>query len=160
MKSKSILEMFSIQKLIKKIKFLSKPNNSKKVLFLLGFLIVLFFIYKYYLKEGFENSPEDLEEKISGNKSAVLFYADWCGHCKKIKPVWDELKRKIDLDNNNIKLMKVECGKPTEKKEHADIMKKYDIKGYPTIITFKDGVGTEYTGNRDKDSMYEIFTKL
>ena len=78
MKGKSILDMFSLNKMTKKIKFLTKPNNFKKVIFLVGFLIVLFMIYKYYLKEGFEGSPDDLEDEVSGQKTVVLFHADWC----------------------------------------------------------------------------------
>jgi hypothetical protein len=35
--------------------------------------------------------------------------------------------------------MKVECGKPNENEAHAELMKKYDIKGYPTIIVLKAG---------------------
>lgn len=149
MKKNSILDIFSLEKITKKIKFLSKPSNLKKVLCLIGFLLILILFYKFYLKEGFETSPEDLEDKIAGKKSLVLFYADWCGHCKKFIPEWDKLSESWENDNNNIKLFKVECGKPNENKEHLEIMEKYNIKGYPSIMIFENGSASEYTGNRD-----------
>lgn len=157
---KSIMSMLSLDKVTKKIKFLSKPNNMKKVLILLGFLLVLFAIYKYYLKEGFESTPEDLEDKIAGQKSAVLFHADWCGHCKKFIPQWDKLSSTWEEQGNDVKLFKVECGKPSEKKEHSEIMEKYNIKGYPTIMIFNNGSATEYTGNRDISAISEHLKQL
>ena len=149
MKGKSILDMFSLNKMTKKIKFLTKPNNFKKVIFLLGFLIVLFMFYKYYLKEGFEGSPDDLEDEVSGQKTVVLFHADWCGHCKNFVPQWDKLTSSWENQESDVKIMKVECVKPNEKKEHSEIMEKYNIKGYPTILIFDNGSHTEYTGDRD-----------
>ena len=101
---KSIMSMLSLDKVTKKLKFLSKPNNIKKVLILLGVLLVLFAIYKYYLKEGFESTPGELEDKIAGQKSAVLFHADWCGHCKKFIPQWDKLTSTWEEQGSDVKL--------------------------------------------------------
>lgn len=154
------LIMKPLQKIQKKITFLSKPKNVPKVLFLVGLLLILYLIYHFLLsKEGFESTPETLEDDIAPQKSMVLFHADWCGHCKKFMPTWDELSSKWNESQNEMKFIKVECGKSAENPEHAEIMKKYNIKGYPTILVFENGKSTEYNQGRDKSSI-ETFLKL
>ena len=150
-------------KLQKKITFLTKPKNFNKVLVLVGLLIVLYLIHRFFLsKEGFESPAEDLEDNVAAQKSVVLFYADWCGHCKKFMPTWDEISTELNDSQSTTKFMKVNCGKPDENEAHAAIMQKYKIKGYPTILTFENGEATEYNGDRSLDGFkslldWEIF---
>lgn len=149
-----LIKLFSIDKLVKKFKFLTKSNNIHKVLFLLGFLFVLFLIHKYFLsKEGFESQPQDLEETVASKKSMVLFHANWCGHCKKLMPEWDKLSNKWNDAQDNVQFIKVECGNPKENEEHKKIMEKYNIQGYPTIYVFENGKGREYTKSRQINEM-------
>lgn len=140
----------SFNKIQKKIKFLTKPNNINKVLMLIGILLLLFLVHKLFLsKEGFESSTEDLEENIGGQKkAAVLFYADWCGHCKKFMGEWDKLSKDVNDVQENVKIIKVNCGNPDKNKEHKRIMDKHSIEGYPTIKIFENGKESEYNGNR------------
>ena len=137
-----------------RIKSILKPNNLPKLLFMLIILFILYFIYEKYLKEGFESKSEELEEKLGSGKQAVLFYADWCGHCKKLKPIWDETAKEINVDGT--KMIKVNCGDGTDSDKKT--MEKYSIDGYPTIIIFNDGEPTPYTGKRTKDDLKEIFS--
>jgi protein disulfide-isomerase-like protein len=147
-------------KLQKKLKFLTKPKNGQKVLLLLAILFILFLAHKYILsKEGFASTPENLEDDVAPQKSMVLFHADWCGHCKKFMPTWDSLSSKWNDSQKNVKLMKVDCGKPAENEAHAELMKKYNIKGYPTILVFENGNFTEYEGARSEADI-ETFLKL
>ena len=151
---KQIYSYLSINKLKKKINFLMKPKNSQKVMFLIGFLILLFLLHHFYLaKEGFESSPEDLEDNVSGQESIVLFYADWCGHCKKFMPQWDSLSSSINESNKKVKMMKVNCSKPSENEKQAQLMEKYKVQGYPTIIKVKNNQAQEYNGKRTKEDL-------
>ena len=151
---KSVLGLFSLKKLMKKVKFLTKGNNMNKVLLLISILLVLYLVYNRYLKEGFETQAEDLEETLaSEDKCLVLFHAEWCGHCKKLMPEWDEAASEINAMESGVKLRKVECGKPGENESHKMLMEKYSIQGYPTIKYFENGEAKEYTGERSKDGL-------
>ena len=157
MAKNSILSMLSIKKFQKKIQFLTKPKNINKVLFLVGVLIVLFLIHKFYLsKEGFESSPEELENNISGQKTLVLFHADWCGHCKTLMPIWDETSGEINESETDARLIKVNCGDPQNNEQHKMLMEKYSIQGYPTIKIFENGNVKEYEGPRTKEGIKEF----
>uniref|UniRef100_A0A6C0KMK1 Thioredoxin domain-containing protein n=1 Tax=viral metagenome TaxID=1070528 RepID=A0A6C0KMK1_9ZZZZ len=162
MNQKKLLSAFSIKKLQKKINFLMKPKNSQKVLLLVGILLALYLVHRFYLaKEGFESSPQNLESDVASQKSMVLFYADWCGHCKKFMPEWNKLSSLWnDKSDKNVKMMKVNCGNASEDKTQADIMEKYNIKGYPTILVFENGTATEYSGGRKSSELEEYLNSL
>ena len=59
----------------------------------------------------------------------VKFYAPWCGHCVKLAPTWSKLANEIN--NPNIVIAKVDL---TQNK-----LPMLDIKGFPTLILFKNG---------------------
>ena len=121
---KSLFELVSLKTLSKKIKFLTKPSNINKVLFLIALLLGLYFLYSRYLNEGFEVKAESFEDEISSNeKTLVMFYADWCGHCKKLKPTWDEVSKEVnENEDSNVKMVKVNCGDPNKNEKHKYIM--------------------------------------
>ena len=157
MGKKSVSTMFSMNTLQKKFTFLTKPKNINKVLFLVGILIILFMLHKFYLsKEGFESNPEELEDNVSSQKSLVLFYADWCGHCKNFMPTWDKISKTVNENKSGAKLIKVECGKPQENEGHKMIMEKYSIEGYPTIKYFENGNAKDYEGPRTEEGIVEF----
>ena len=138
---------------IKQLKGLVAPKNLPRLIILLVILFVLYFVYEKYLKEGFTNTvtSDDIETHVKSGTKLVLFYADWCGHCKKIKPVWDETSKEVNVDE--IKMIKVNCGEGSDKDQA--IMKKYNIDGYPTIIKFVNGKAQLYQGDRDSESFKE-----
>jgi thiol-disulfide isomerase/thioredoxin len=138
---------------IKLVKSIFSSKNMPTLVIILAILLILYYVYTTYLKEGFESV--DLEEEIKKGNTLVLFYADWCGHCKKIKPIWKEAEDEIDEDEDK-KMIKINCG--DKKKEHQAIAEKYNIDGYPTIILFKDGKPTQYKGPRTKDGFIEALS--
>ena len=58
--------------------------------------------------------------------SLVMFYAPWCGHCKKLLPEYEEAARTL-LNEHDIKLYKIDG---TVEKTTAD---KYSVNGWPTL---------------------------
>ena len=157
MAKKAFVDSNIMKNIQKKIRFLINPKNLYKLIILITILIALYAFKKYFLqKEGFEATPETFETEIANKNGLVLFYADWCGHCKSFMPQWDELSTEIDGKGGDIKIMKVNCGEPTKNSVHKGLMEKFDIKGYPTIKKIdSSGTVTEYEGERSKSKILE-----
>ena len=134
----------SLGKMFKKI-------NLPRVLILLLVLILLALIYKTFLKEGFETTCEELPSKLNKDKQLVLFYANWCGHCKKMKPDWDSASQEV----GNEKMIKVDVGEGTS--EQKKMMEKYDVQGFPTILVFENGEYVSKHEERSKESFLDFF---
>lgn len=82
------------------------------------------------IKEEKDNVLEDLNEtrKLGKNiPSFVLFYAEWCGHCKALMPEWKKLEEKTD--HSKINIVKISC---VEKQDECKKIKL--VNGYPTIL--------------------------
>jgi len=153
---------FNLKKMIsskiKNIQILLKPSNLPKLLFLLIILLGLYYIYTTYLKEGFTQDlePSKLETEIQTGKKLVLFYADWCGHCKKLKPTWDETEK--EMNKTEKKMLKINCSEQDDEQLN-ELMGQYNVKGYPTIILFVDGQPTPYDGERTAEAFKEALSK-
>ena len=126
-----------------------KKSNLPKLFVLVLILIVLFYVYNNFLKEGFECKPQEVDAHIKNkDKTLVLFYADWCGHCKTIKPVWKEAAEKANTDSKRMVMIDVGGKKP----EQQELINKYKIDGFPTILVFQNGKPEPYSGKRDVDA--------
>ena len=77
-------------------------------------------------------SDSEFDEQVLKADMPVLvnFWADWCGPCKMIAPLIDELAEELD---GKVKFTKVDVD------ENPDIAMKYGIRGIPTLLVFKDG---------------------
>ena len=146
----------TMKKTSKTIKTMLKKKNLPKVLLLLAVLLILFFIRKRFLvAEGFESSPSDFGTEVQNGKKLVLFYADWCGHCKRFKPDWDDLSKEMNKDDK--KMVKVNLGGDDSKNE--EIMAKYNVDGFPTVALLNNGnLQQVYQGERTKSGLKEFMT--
>ena len=74
----------------------------------------------------------------------MLFYADWCGHCKHFMPVWNALKGEFTKKGISYE--------EHESKEES-IMQQFDVQAFPTIKIEENGIVSDYRGNRDIESI-------
>ena len=76
-------------------------------------------------------TTQDFENKVlKGNGTSLVdFYADWCGPCKMMAPIMDELAN----ERPDIGVFKVNVN------ENPDLAAKFGVVSIPTLITFKDG---------------------
>ena len=81
----------------------------------------------------------------------VLFYAPWCGHCKKFHPEYE--KAAAVLRKENLYLAKVDA--TVEKK----LAEKFEIQGFPTVKLFIKGQPIEYTGGRKESEVINWMRK-
>lgn len=73
----------------------------------------------------------NFESEILNNNGACLvdFYADWCGPCKMVSPIVDE----IADERTDITVGKINVD------ESSALAMKYNVMSIPTLIVFKDG---------------------
>lgn len=92
--------------------------------------------------------------KESGKPVVAVFYADWCGYCKKFAPTFAKIIKKKQF-KNNLSAAFVNCEAP----ENAKYVQEYNITGFPSVymINFKTGEkvrvpnNTLFTQNAEKD---------
>lgn len=99
-------------------------------------------------------TAESFEAEVKNSKDLVLvdFYATWCGPCKMLAPVLeqvaDEVKEKATIKKLDID----EC---------LDIAKEFNVMSVPTMILFKDGKEVErIVGLRQKNQIIETINNI
>jgi thioredoxin 1 len=78
-----------------------------------------------------ETKQMTFNDIINGDTPVLVdFYADWCGPCKMMGPILQDLKKRL---GDNINIIKIDA----EKNPQAAI--KYQVRGVPSLILFKNG---------------------
>ena len=74
---------------------------------------------------------QNFEEEVIKSEKPVLidFYADWCGPCKMLSPIIDEVAE----ENTDIKVVKVNVD------DAQDLAMKYQVMSIPTLVVIKKG---------------------
>ena len=107
-------------------------------------------------------NPRGLVDAIQKN-SVTLFYAPWCGHCKRLHPTYESFAHSVKSSMPGIHVNHIDMHK------HGDEVKALRIgeeefgapvssavKGFPTVLFFrKDGETRSYDGARTEEGFME-----
>ena len=71
---------------------------------------------------------EEFKKEVIDSKAEVLvdFYADWCGPCKMLSPIMDEISKEKTVFKVNVD-------------DEQDLAMEYGVMSIPCVIAFKDG---------------------
>jgi len=91
---------------------------------------------------------DNFEEGVAKGMTLVDFYADWCGPCRMLTPVLEELAKDLE---GKAKIAKIDIDKAQK------TASSFQVTSIPTLILFKDGkeVG-RLVGLRDKDTIKDF----
>lgn len=92
-------------------------------------------------------NTEEFKETIKSGTTLVDFFADWCGPCKMLSPVLEEVSKEYP----DINFVKVNVD------ENMELAQEYGIMSIPTVYIFKDNqVVTNMSGYRDASGVKEF----
>lgn len=94
------------------------------------------------------------ETKVLKSSTPVLvdFWAEWCGPCRALGPILDEVAKEVGAKATIVKL---------NVDENGDIAQKFGIRGIPTMIFFKDGQAKKtLVGLSSKDEIKKSLEEL
>jgi len=100
-------------------------------------------------------TADNFEQEVLKCEQTVLvdFWAEWCGPCKMMSPVLEELAQ--ELDEQKIKIAKCNVD------ENQELAQKYQIMSIPAFKVFKNGeVVDEWVGAQSKEAIKDKLEKL
>lgn len=96
------------------------------------------------------NDPETFTATLEKGPAFIKFFAPWCGHCKKLAPIWVRLA--ADL-KGKVTVAEVDCD------ANSALCSVNKIQGYPTLVYFAKGMRSEYTGGRKLEQLKSFVEK-
>ena len=94
-------------------------------------------------------NSENFEKEVLNSEKPVLvdFYADWCGPCKMMAPVVEELAEELQ---GKAKVGKINVD------ENQDLAMEYNVMSIPSLVIFKEGKEVKrFVGVSDKNELLE-----
>ena len=150
--------------------FGSAFSTTTIVFIVASILFVIGGIYYYYTyvspKLNTTYSPNN--EYITGDTNGpakqaelLMFYADWCPHCKTAKPAWNEVAEEYQNKTiNGYKVIFNDINCTNETDEVEKMMNQYKVEGFPTIKMIKDGQVIEYDAKPTKETLVEFLNTV
>ncbi|WP_438311306.1 thioredoxin [Sporosarcina sp. FA9] len=96
-------------------------------------------------------TDKDFAENIKEGVVLVDFWAPWCGPCKMIAPVLEELSSEIEGKASIVKI---------DVDDNQETASKYGVMSIPTLLLFKDGeIVDKVVGFQPKEALSSLITK-
>ncbi len=128
---------------------------------ILIFVVAALLAYKWFIQPTVENL--DASDISNGNArlsetQVYFFYADWCPHCKKAKPEWDQFMKQYNnktVGTYQIIPIGVDCSEGEN-----PLIQKYGVDGYPTVILLKGDQRVDYDAKITYDNLSKFVEDL
>ncbi|KAJ0167224.1 Thioredoxin-like protein 1 [Colletotrichum tanaceti] len=99
-------------------------------------------------------SPTEFQTLLSSSRIVVAdFYADWCGPCKAIAPLYEQLSSSLSR-KNAVTFVKIDI------EAHKEIAAAYNVTSLPTFMIFREGKTIEKVQGADPRKLQEVVKKL
>ena len=142
--------------------------NLNTILIIVAVILLIalgVYCYNYYMsnyKQASYKPNNEIAPSTSNNQAELmLFYVDWCPHCKTAKPVWEEVKAEYQNKTvNGYQVMFTEINCTNETPDVEQMMNKYSIEGFPTIKLLKDGQVIEYDAKPTKATLEQFLNTV
>jgi len=152
-------------------KIMSAGENISTSTIVIISILILFvgiavYYYYYHIVPSSNPTYTSNNEHMSSSSNSkeaelLLFYVDWCPHCKTAKPAWEEIKAQYENTTiNGYKVIFTEINCTEETAEVEQMMNKYNIEGFPTIKLLKDGQVVEYDAKPTKDTLDQFLNTV
>ncbi|KAK3086730.1 hypothetical protein FSP39_022593, partial [Pinctada imbricata] len=79
------------------------------------------------------------------------FYAPWCGHCKKLEPIYHQVAK--TLSGSTVRVAKLDCTR------FSNVASHFDVRGFPTIKFFNGANTYTHRGERSSEDILEFVNK-
>ncbi|KAI7782055.1 disulfide-isomerase erp38 [Diaporthe eres] len=100
--------------------------------------------------------PDNFDSVVlkSGKPTLVEFFAPWCGHCKNLAPVYEDLASAF-ASSKDVQIAKVDADAEKE------LGRRFGVQGFPTLKFFdgKSDTPTDYSSGRDLESLTNFITE-
>ena len=141
---------------------LFKKKITIIVCVVIAILLIIFLGFYYYKYVMSVKKTLYLDESFDSGKQAefMLFYVDWCPHCKTAKPEWEKIKQ--EYEGKTVKgytLMFKEYNCTNENAEIEQLIEKYNIEGYPTIKLLKDSQVIDFDAKPSQSSLTQFINE-
>ena len=97
-----------------------------------------------------ELTLDNYAELTAGKGCFIKYFTNWCGHCKALKPAWDELMKKYE-GHAEILVAESDCDGSGKA-----LCQEMQVQGYPTVKFGDPAALTDYQGARDLDGLQKF----
>lgn len=136
--------------------------------FFYGVIIGIFILIVYYVYSSYKNNQTMITDEIyeednynSNVAEVMLFYVDWCPHCKSAMPVWEKLKEQYNNQKiNGYEVIFVEFNCTDEDEEITKKIETYKIEGFPTVKLKANGTVVEFDAKINEENMEKFLSTV